>query len=660
MTDSDDGYEDIPDNLQSPLRKPINSSPSYDILQKSNSPAASRSVVANPPPIELQPPLPPPNSVPKRPPKPPITPSIGREPPTPPPPINEPIPTDEQSYTILPDELTLTNLVEKHQDLFPIRVHVCKGFYGSTERSSVSEGDIYNIHFVKKAKVVIVRDCSKVDYRIALNSSVEFGVLHNPEGNIQKALDGYKYPKVSDIMAISPLPKVIRATLGFKGTAVDNSVEKNEIFIIREIKPKGNRKCLIVYSVTNSMIKYLFESCEGHFSTKPYDVRLFLPEILEHFPQPFPTMCYLFVNSETSQELPHHLTSSAVTILGESTDLSLIASSNCQVEAGRPLLVEIPIDLDIEVQLTQPKDETDNDQLYETTNDLMKNFDLSKVVKCTEGIDMMSTLTTPLQPGEKKGIELVESTAMRHWSTAHTKMPVAIATSNLDYVINEVEQPPPTTKSSVTPQNAPNPPIAPKPSIPTTPTNKPTMSLSLPSADLTSVRADMKRLDMRLSKDLESLKDMVTKLTQSVEHVVVQGTVAGGGARTQPSTPTGRKASFSARPSDPPAQTEAMSRSMSVEVDASVRQQNILFLRTLDTVNLVRLLKAMGLEQYSQSIAQEHITGDVLLECTEGILEKELKIASKLHRVRLMKLIDGSHSAKSILTGEGPYGSLTQ
>eukprot|EP00731_Ephydatia_muelleri_P004459 Em0002g635a len=190
-----------------------------------------------------------------------------------------------------------------------------------TERSSVSEGDIYNIHFVKKAKVVIVRDCSKVDYRIAFNSSVEFGVLHNPEGNILKALDGYKYPKVSDIMAISPLPKAVRATVEFKGTAVENTVEKNEIFIIKEIKPKGNRRYLVVYSVTKSMMKYLFESY-------------------------------------TSQELPYHLTSSAVTLAGESTDLSIIASSNFEVEPGRPLLVEIPIDLDIAVQLINIEDGT--------------------------------------------------------------------------------------------------------------------------------------------------------------------------------------------------------------------------------------------------------------------------------------------------------------
>ncbi|KAL5506240.1 hypothetical protein EMCRGX_G007841 [Ephydatia muelleri] len=570
--------------------------------EKSNSPRTQA-------PNESQPPLPPPNSAPKLPPKP-ILLSTRKEPPTTPrpPSTNEPIPIDIQSYNILPDELTLTKLVEKHQDLFPIRVHVCKGFYGSTERSSVSEGDIYNIHFVKKAKVVIVRDCSKVDYRIALNSSVEFGVLHNPEGNVQKALDGYKYPKVSDIMAISPLPKAVRATVDFKGTTVENSVEKNEIFIIKEIKPKGNRRCLVVYSVTKSMMKYLFESCEPHFSTKPYDVRLFLPEILEHFPQPFPTTCYLFVSSETSQELPHHLTSSAVTLAGDSTDLSLIASSNFEVEPGRPLLVEIPIDLDIEVQLTQPKDETDYDQLYETTNDLMKNIDLSTVVNCAKGMDKTSTLTTPLQPGEKKGIELVQSRAMRHWSSVHFKKPNVTpeppfvgdaedktgGTQKPPVLPNAPNQSTPTTPSisgadltSVSgTQKTPVPPSSPKP---TTPMH---IAPSISGADLTSVRADMKRMDMRLSKELDSLKDMVAKLTQKVEQMVqgvgpVGGASAGSGAQSQPSTLAGRerKGSSSAQQGDL-AHVGTMSRSFSVEVEASVKQQNIQFLRTVDTVNV--------------------------------------------------------------------------
>ena len=551
MADSDDsdGYDTIPDNKKPPLK----------MLLKGISQISPR------PPNGSQAPRPRPNLPPK-----PRLASTGQSP--------RPPSTDEmdiESYHILPDELTLTKLVEKHQDLFPIRVHVCKGFYGPTERSSVSEGDIYNIHCVKKAKVVIVRDCSNVDYRIALNSSVEFGVLHNREGNIQRALDGYIYPKVSDIMAISPLPKAVRATVDFKGTTVENSVDKNEIVIIKEIKPKGNHRCLVVYSVTKSMTKYLFESCEAHFSTKPYDVRLFLPEILEHFPQPFPTTCYLFVNSDTSQELPHHLTSSAVTLAGESTDLSLIASGNFEVKPGHPLLVELPIDLDIEVQLTQPKKETDYDQLYEITNDLMKNLDLSTVVNCAEGMNNTSTLTTPLLPGKNKGIELVQSGAMRNWVSEHVKK-----IHKQQYVGNAEDQTTPGTKTSGT-QKTQLSPTSPKP---TTLTH---IAPSISGADLASVRADMKRIDMRLSKELDSLKDMVAKLTQKVEKVVqgvgpVGVASTGSKAQSQPSTLAGN--SSNTRQVD--LAHETMSRSFSVEADASVKQQNIQFLRTMDTVNV--------------------------------------------------------------------------
>lgn len=663
MSDSDasDGYEDVG---VSPTKKApfhFTPPPSYDTLPQKVISANSPVLTQTPP--DHRPPLPPPNAsrrhdsfdhpqpnIPKLPPKPKRQPSIPQPlsavqavpivlPPQPTQP-SEPITIDLDSYNILKEELTLTQLVQTCYDQFPIRVHVCKGFYGSTERFSVSEGDIYNIHFVKKAKVIVVQDCSKMDYRIPLNSSVEFGLFHNPEGNVPKALDGYKYPKVSDIMASSPLPKVVRTTAAFRGTAADNTIEKNELLIIKEIKPKGNRRVLMVYSVTNSTVKTLFESCEGHFSTKPYDVRLFLPEILEHIQQPFPTTCYLFVSSETSHDLPHHLTSSAVTLVAESDDLSLIASCNFEAETGRPLLIDIPVNLDIEVQVMQPKDEQEYDLLYEATNDLMQNFDPSKVVQCVEGITKISTLTTPMQPGKKKGIELVQSTAMRHWSSAHTK----------PTVLSESSPPAP----SVPPQ-VPVPIGAGIQETPTSPaydcapvTVKQKLNSTPSAAEIVSLRADMKRMDMKLTKEVDLLKESIAKLTQRVEDLMR----GGDSAQTQPraavvSSPIGGR-----RPTIDP--------STSIEVDPNVKQQNIQFLRTLDTVNIIRLFTVMGFEQHSQAIAKEHITGDVLIECTESILEMELGISSKLHRLRLMKLIDGSHSAKGILSGEGPYGSLVK
>ena len=50
--------------------------------------------------------------------------------------------------------------MDKYQEQFPLPVRVCKGFYGSSDRTSVSEGDAFNIHFVKKSKVPCYNETS--------------------------------------------------------------------------------------------------------------------------------------------------------------------------------------------------------------------------------------------------------------------------------------------------------------------------------------------------------------------------------------------------------------------------------------------------------------------------------------------------------------------
>ena len=62
--------------------------------------------------------------------------------------------------------------------------------------------------------------------------------------------------------------------------------------------------------------------------------------------------------------------------------------------------------------------------------------------------------------------------------------------------------------------------------------------------------------------------------------------------------------------------------------------------------------------QYKQLFLQEHLTGEVLAELDDYVLKEELGIKHKLHRVRIMKLISGKHSAQSILRGDGNYGEL--
>ena len=63
----------------------------------------------------------------------------------------------------------------------------------------------------------------------------------------------------------------------------------------------------------------------------------------------------------------------------------------------------------------------------------------------------------------------------------------------------------------------------------------------------------------------------------------------------------------------------------------------------------------MKLSTYIDNFKKEQITGEILAELNDETLRDELGMSSKIHRVKLMKIISGSHSATNVLNGENPY-----
>lgn len=57
----------------------------------------------------------------------------------------------------------------------------------------------------------------------------------------------------------------------------------------------------------------------------------------------------------------------------------------------------------------------------------------------------------------------------------------------------------------------------------------------------------------------------------------------------------------------------------------------------------------MGLHQYKDAFSQESVDGAVLLELDEEVLTSELGVKSKIHCVKLMKLISGESSIQKFL-----------
>jgi len=149
------------------------------------------------------------------------------------------------------DKISLPVFLSRHHKNFPVRFRVCKGFCGSDEESSISDGDQFNVHFIKYTTIIAIEYENGSRFNVPLNSALPFAILYNPHNNLNEAMTGYKFEKVSEILQMAKLPTLLWARRAYQGSTSDSSVSVNELLIVRKVKNKilGN-KSLKVYSLT--------------------------------------------------------------------------------------------------------------------------------------------------------------------------------------------------------------------------------------------------------------------------------------------------------------------------------------------------------------------------------------------------------------------------
>lgn len=62
------------------------------------------------------------------------------------------------------------------------------------------------------------------------------------------------------------------------------------------------------------------------------------------------------------------------------------------------------------------------------------------------------------------------------------------------------------------------------------------------------------------------------------------------------------------------------------------------------SLQIQALLHNMNLSQYKQAFAEEQVNGDILSGLTDEDLQNELGIAKRLHRLRILRIINGQDS----------------
>lgn len=327
------------------------------------------------------------------------------------------------SYVRDSSEMPLSTFASSYKKDLPLQVVVTKGYYGADERTSISERDMFNIHFFKQTKVVKISDSNNYSYTIPLNSSLEFGLVYPLPPGFKQHNAKYHFKTVGDIIQLKLLPKVIRAMQAYRGSSPESSVEQNDLLLVKEVKQKRglktSRLLKCVHAGSGSK-KTLPEDCAGCFSVRSQDIRLFLPEIVEHIE--LPQSAVLYYGGDNRLDLPPHLISSEISVLTMQIEESIVATSILEEEEQQAIchyenvpsipLVDIPIDLDIEVAVIKLA-EQDTDQLYSETRSLLEKYNPSQVsylnLKSSVTASAQTTLFKAVRQDQNQqiGIEII-------------------------------------------------------------------------------------------------------------------------------------------------------------------------------------------------------------------------------------------------------------
>ena len=283
-------------------------------------------------------------------------------------------------------EMPLRAFVEKHREDLPVHVIITKGYYGPDERTSISDGDMFSIHFFKQTKIVKVQDSNGYKYTVPLNSALEFGLVYSLPSGFKQVDLKYHFKTVGDMLQLKDLPKAVLATKSYRGSSPESSVEQNDLLLVKEIKTKKrgikSSKVLKCTVAGTGVKKTLSEDCAGHFSIKSIDTKFFLPEIVEHIN--LPQKAFIYSGSASRVDLPQHLMQCEIEILRVEIEESIVATSIPDKDDHKKLtnpyrnttstpLVDIPQDLDIEVAVVKFGD-GETTQLYAETRHLCEKY----------------------------------------------------------------------------------------------------------------------------------------------------------------------------------------------------------------------------------------------------------------------------------------------
>ena len=306
--------------------------------------------------------------------------------------------------------LTLQELVQSHQQSFPLQIQVVG------ENGVISKGEQFNIHFIKTSKAVKMTTTTGTNVTVPVNSAIKFGVIYDPANQQQSAMQGYGFSTVHEIMSTAYLPPLVYVQSTYDTSTAESSIQTGEILALKEIgKHRFRGKNLTCTVVQTGETKKLLENCTGNFSTAPVDVRLCLNEILQYLT--LPLNCLLYYDGPNAHEISNQLPGGVVTIQGQQNVDSLVVT---RISDDIKLL-ELPLDASIKVEILPS-----NPLMKSALEDKTLNFYNSFTPASIDSASLLSSETPYQLQKQKLFASLITHTSSPSSSGVTLKLPQSL------------------------------------------------------------------------------------------------------------------------------------------------------------------------------------------------------------------------------------------
>ncbi len=248
------------------------------------------------------------------------------------------------------NEFSLYDYISFYGAQLPRRVKITRALGKDLNKPTLSTGDVLDLHFVRKMKVIEAVDREGMPFVIPMNSASKMSMLYDPFENEKMAHLGFTFDTVAAIMDLKVPPAVVAAKSAVQGENQNGNLVKGEVLVIHGTVTSFHGRLLKVMSLSSRTVKHLDENCDAGFTTDPALLKLSPADIYEQS-IPLPQKAIINIHGENAEDA----IGAEITIVVRMTKLSIrksvVATSVLNQRATtKSSLIEVSASVDVHIE----------------------------------------------------------------------------------------------------------------------------------------------------------------------------------------------------------------------------------------------------------------------------------------------------------------------